>query len=152
MASVAFKNGVTERFVLLVDTLIRSGVAKNYTTIARLMDQPLQVVSKIMNGERIVTLEQASALSKNAKINADWLITGVGEMFKQQALEMDTAVEGDILLEITRAVSRFELSGPLSEKIILAISDLKKENGELKNEVSSLKEKIIRMLEAINED
>lgn len=152
MASVAFKNGVTERFVLLVDTLIRSGVAKNYTTIASLMGQPLQVVSKIMNGERIVTLEQASALSKNAKINADWLITGVGEMFKQQALEMDTAVEGDILLEITRAVSRFELSGPLSEKIILAISDLKKENSELKNEVSSLKEKIIRMLEAINED
>ena len=151
MATATFKTGVTERFILLAETLMRSGTAKNYTSIAKLMDQPLQVVSKLMNGDRIVTLEQASALSKNAKVNADWLLTGVGEMFRKQEIATVESAD-DILLEISRAVSNFELQGPLAEKLVVAFTDLKKENGALKDEVSSLKEKIIRMLEAIAEN
>lgn len=150
MATATFKTGVTERFILLAETLMRSGTATNYTSIAKLMEQPLQVVSKLMNGDRIVTLEQAGALSKNAKVNADWLLTGVGEMFKTEEVVLEAS--DDILLEISRAVSRFELQGPLAEKLIFAFTELKKENGALKDEVSSLKEKIIKMLEAITKN
>lgn len=150
MASAGFKIGVSDRFILLVETLMRSGKAKNYTAIAKLMDQPLQVVSKLMNGDRVVTIEQASALSKNARVNADWLLTGVGEMFKKDVELIEPA--DDVLLEISRAMSRYELQGALAEKLIMAFTELKKENSALKDEVSSLKEKIIKMLEAIREN
>ena len=150
MATTAFKSGVTERFILLAETLMRSGTARNYTAIAGLLEQPLQVVSKLMTGKRIVTLEQAGALSKNANVNADWLLTGVGEMFKETEIVSESS--DDVLLEISRAVSRFELQNPLAEKLILAFTEMKKENNALKDEVSSLKEKIIKMLEAIAEN
>ncbi|XOD68680.1 MAG: hypothetical protein ACMUEM_06180 [Flavobacteriales bacterium AspAUS03] len=37
---------------------------RNNTGIAKLMNQPLQVISKLFSGERIITMEQYGLLAK----------------------------------------------------------------------------------------
>ena len=80
MASDTFKKEFTQRFNEVVSYLKRSNVVNTNTEIAKLIEQPLQVVSKLISGERIITLEQTSALSRNAGININWLLTGKGTM------------------------------------------------------------------------
>lgn len=85
MATEEFKNEVTKRFALLVDALKKRGY-KNNTQIAKLINQPLQVVSKLLSGERIITLEQVGELCINSNANSYWLLTGKGGMFNDPEL------------------------------------------------------------------
>lgn len=80
MAKEEFKKEMTTRFNQLVEYLKESGQAKNNTEVGKLIGQPLQVVSKLLSGERVITLEQSGELSKNSNIDANWLLTGKGEM------------------------------------------------------------------------
>ncbi|XOD66731.1 MAG: hypothetical protein ACMUEL_01405 [Flavobacteriales bacterium Tduv] len=86
MASIQFKKEINQRTFQLFKTLLNSGLAKNNTEIARLMRQPLQIISKLFSGERILTMEQCSMLAKNANVNVDWVVTGRGEMFMNKKI------------------------------------------------------------------
>lgn len=77
MAKQNFKEEMTKRFNRVVEILKDLGYT-SHTQIAELIEQPLQTVSKLLSGERIITLEQASALSRNSRINLIWLLTGAG--------------------------------------------------------------------------
>ncbi len=145
MASSVFKQGVTERFNHLVELLVRNGRVKNNTAIAKIIGQPVQVVSKLLSGERIITLEQASALSKEVDVNSDWLLTGKGDIFhakKERAINPD-----NIVAEVSAMIIRNELPKTTGEKIIKTITNLREENGRQKDEINSLNQKIIKMLE-----
>lgn len=80
MAKEEFKKKMTQRFNEVVKFLKENGYAKTNTDIGALIGQPLQAVSKLISGERIITLEQASLLSANSPINSFWLLTGQGEI------------------------------------------------------------------------
>jgi hypothetical protein len=82
VAKTDFKEEMTERFKKVVDYLKKYEIATKNTEVAKLIGQPLQVVSKLLSGERIITLEQTSELIVNTNIDSKWLLTGEGEMIK----------------------------------------------------------------------
>jgi len=145
MASSAFKQEVTERFNLLVDMLIRNGSVKNNTAIAKIIGQPVQVVSKLLSGDRIITLEQASALSKAVDVNTDWLLTGKGEVFLPK--EQPRINADNMVAEISAMVTRNEMPRGIGDKIIQVLTELRDENVRQKDEINGLNGKIIKMLE-----
>ena len=73
MASKHFKSEITRRFVEVVKYLMMSEAVHSKTEIGLLMDQPLQVVSKLLTGQRIITLEQTRKLILNTNVNAHWV-------------------------------------------------------------------------------
>lgn len=145
MASEQFKEGVTKRFNYLADILKRRGLAKNNTAIAEMIKQPLQVVSKLRSGERLITLQQASELSKSANVSIDWLLLGEGEPFK--VVESSTVKADDVLGRVAMGVARGELPEVLGNEVINMIGELRKENHKHKGEINLLNAKIIKMLE-----
>ena len=76
---------MTRRFVEVVKYLMMSEAVSSKTEIGLLMNQPLQVVSKLLTGQRIITLEQTQMLILNTNINAHWFITGEELMLKEQS-------------------------------------------------------------------
>lgn len=145
MASESFKDGVTQRFNLLVDILIKKGLAKNNSAIARLMEQPAQIISKLQSGERIITLEQASALATNAKVNANWLLTGKGEVFKEE--ERIQPLPDDLIAAVATAIAHHEIPRAIGEQIIEQMTAMRKELISHKDEINDLNQRIIKMLD-----
>ncbi len=145
MASESFKDSVTQRFNLLVDILIKKGLAKNNSAIARLMEQPAQIMSKLQSGERIVTLEQASALAKNTNLNVNWLLTGKGEVFKEE--DKTQPLPDDLIAAVATAVTRHEIPGLLGDRIIEQLSAMRDELVAHKDEINELNQRIIKMLD-----
>ena len=68
MANVEFKKAMTEHFIEVVKYLKVSGRVKSKTEIGEIIGQPLQVISKLLSGERIITLEQMQLLIKNTNV------------------------------------------------------------------------------------
>lgn len=145
MASESFKDGVTQRFNVLAEILIKRGVAKNNSAIARLMNQPVQIISKLLNGERIITLEQASALSDSVNLNANWLLTGMGEIFVEKTPVQP--LPDDLIAAVAAAIVRHEMSRELGDNIINKLSVMRDELLAHKDEINGLNQRIIKMLE-----
>jgi|TARA_B100001059_G_scaffold100683_1_gene100379 antitoxin component HigA of HigAB toxin-antitoxin module len=76
MTSKVFKTKMTRRFVEVLKYLLMSEAARSKIEIGLLIDQSLQVVSKLLTGKRIITLEQTQKLILNTNINSHWFITG----------------------------------------------------------------------------
>ena len=89
MANVEFKKAITEHFIEVVKYLKVSGRVKSKTEIGEIIGQPLQVISKLLSGERIITLEQMQLLIKNTNINSYWFLTGVGSMIDDDDHELN---------------------------------------------------------------
>lgn len=137
MASKAFKSEMTRRFGEVVKYLMMSGVAQSKTEISWLIEQPLQVVSKLLNGERIITMEQTQKLILNTQIDAHWFLTGEGSMLKNR----ESSVQD--------SGSTYRPGGSNANKIVSAllplVTDLednmtllKKENREIKAQLKEL--------------
>lgn len=145
MASSAFKASVTERFNRLVEMLNKTGLARNNSEVAALMNQPVQIMAKLLNGDRIVTLEQASALSQNAGVNSDWLFTGKGSAFK--ASGDGKAEKENLITRITTAMFQGEISKSLGEDIIEELMAYRDKDEQQLAEINKLNKRIIKMLE-----
>ena len=145
MASESFKADVTSRFNLLVELLIKRGLAKNNSGVARLMEQPAQIISKLLSGERIITLEQTSALSRNAQVNGDWLLTGKGDIFKEET-EAPPSPD-DLIAAVATAVARHEIPKILGERIVEQLSQMRDDLMAHKTEINELNQRIIKMLD-----
>ena len=137
MASKTFKSEMTRRFGEVVKYLMMSGVAQSKTEISWLIEQPLQVVSKLLNGERIITMEQTQKLILNTQIDAHWFLTGEGSMLKNR----ESSVQD--------SGSTYRPGGSNANKIVSAllplVTDLednmellKKENREIKAQLKEL--------------
>ncbi len=145
MASTEFKQGVTHRFNRLVEMLIKMGLARNNSSVAELMNQPVQIMSKLLSGERIITLEQASELSKNAGVNADWLLTGNGEAFQKETTEEDA--NENLINRVTTAIFQGDIPKNLGEDIIEELMAYRDLDAAQKEEINKLNTRIIKMLE-----
>ena len=144
MATAAFKEGITERFKTLVGLLIRRGLAANNTDIGGLMNQPPQAVSKMLSGDRIITLEQISILAQNTQLNANWLLSGEGEVFYEGRPETE-----DIVTAMTRAMGDGKVEVPLGEQAIHTIVALRNELIDKQDEINDLNKKLVELLELI---
>ena len=144
MASITFKNEMTDRFRRLVEMMFKSGQARSNSDIAALMEQPVQIISKLLNGGRIITLEQASALSKNAGVSTEWLLTGEGSAFKASLAEESNR---NLVSRITDALFQGEIPKALADDISDELMDYKERETEYREQIDSLNGKIIRMLE-----
>lgn len=143
MASKIFKSEMTRRFVEVVKYLIMSEAVSSKTEIGLLMNQPLQVVSKLLTGQRIITLEQTQKLILNTNISAHWLITGEGLMLKDQSSS------------VKESKMAYYISENRSSKAIAAmlplVSDLEERIEELKKENQNIKEQLIELEISVDE-
>ena len=80
MANNEFKKAITKNFIEVVKYLKISGQVKSKTEVGEFIGQPLQVISKLLSGDRIITLEQMQLLIKNTNVSSYWFLTGVGSM------------------------------------------------------------------------
>ena len=80
MANIEFKKKITKNFIEVVKYLKISGQVKSKTEVGEFIGQPLQVISKLLSGDRIITLEQMQLLIKNTNVSSYWFLTGVGSM------------------------------------------------------------------------
>jgi hypothetical protein len=144
MASKTFKNEMTRRFVEVVKYLMMSEAVRSKTEIGLLMDQPLQVVSKLLTGQRIITLEQAQKLILRTNINAHWFITGEGLMLKDQN---SSVKESKMAYNISRNRSSRAIAAmlPLVSDLEERIEELKRENGNIKEQLTELENSVVRL-------
>ena len=142
MASEVFKNEMTRRFVEVVKYLMMSEAVSSKTEIGLLMNQPLQVVSKLLTGQRIITLEQTQMLILNTNINAHWFITGEGLMLKEQSSS------------VKESKMAYYINGNRSSKAIAAmlplVSDLEERIEELKKENRTIREQLVGLEISLN--
>ena len=145
MASSAFKEDVTGRFRKLVDMLNKTGQARTNSEVAALMNQPVQIMAKLLSGDRIITLEQASALAKNAGISTDWLLTGKGQAFQSQSSE--DAPKENLINRVTTAIFQGEIPKALGEDIIRELMEYRDNDASQKEQINALNTRIIKMLD-----
>ena len=144
MASKIFKSEMTRRFVEVVKYLIMSEAVSSKTEIGLLMNKPLQVVSKLLTGQRIITLEQTQKLILNTNINAHWFITGEGLMLEDQS---SSVKESKMAYYISgnRSSKAIAAMLPLVSDLEERIEDLKKENENIKEQLSGLENSMDRL-------
>ena len=138
MASKHFKSEITRRFVEVVKYLMMSEAVHSKTEIGLLMDQPLQVVSKLLTGQRIITLEQTRKLILNTNVNAHWFITGEGLMLNGQ----DASVKESKMayyLSGNRPSKAIAALLPLVSDLEERIEELKKDNEEVREQMKQMK-------------
>lgn len=137
MASKSFKKEMTQRFIEVVKFLTMSEKVRSKTEIGLLMDQPLQVVSKLLNGERIITLEQAQKLVLNTNIDAHWFITGEGLMLRD---DKSSIKESKMAYYLSSNKSSRSIAAvlPLVAELEERIEELRKENQGIQNHVKEL--------------
>ena len=142
MASKHFKSEITRRFVEVVKYLMMSEAVHSKTEIGLLMDQPLQVVSKLLTGQRIITLEQTRKLILNTNVNAHWFITGEGLMLNGQNAS------------VKESKMAYYMSGNSSSKAIAAllplVSDLEERIEELKKDNEEVREQMKQMKKSMD--
>lgn len=137
MASKSFKKEMTQRFIEVVKFLTMSEKVRSKTEIGLLMDQPLQLVSKLLNGERIITLEQAQRLVLNTNIDAHWFITGEGLMLRD---DKSSIKESKMAYYLSSNKSSRSIAAvlPLVAELEERIEELRKENQGIQNHVKEL--------------
>jgi hypothetical protein len=137
MASKSFKKEMTQRFIELVKFLTMSEKVQSKTEIGILMDQPLQVVSKLLSGERIITLEQIQKLILNTNIDAHWFITGKGLMLRDDTSSIKESKMAYYLSnnESSRSIAAIL---PLVTDLEERIEELRKENEGIQNQLKEL--------------
>ena len=142
MASKHFKSEITRRFVEVVKYLMMSEAVHSKPEIGLLMDQPLQVVSKLLTGQRIITLEQTRKLILNTNVNAHWFITGEGLMLNGQNAS------------VKESKMAYYVSGNRSSKAIAAllplVSDLEERIEELKKDNEEVREQMKQMKKSMD--
>ncbi len=128
---------MTQRFIEVVKFLTMSEKVRSKTEIGLLMDQPLQVVSKLLNGERIITLEQAQKLVLNTNIDAHWFITGEGLMLRD---DKSSIKESKMAYYLSSNKSSRSIAAvlPLVAELEERIEELRKENQGIQNHVKEL--------------
>ena len=144
MASKTFKSEMTRRFVEVAKYLTMSEAVHSKTEIDLLMDQPLQVVSKLLTGQRIITLEQAQKLILRTNINAHWFITGEGLILQDQN---SSVKESKMAYYISGNRSSIAIAAmlPLVSDLEERIEELKKENQNIKEQLTGLENSVGRL-------
>tara|TARA_A100001015_G_C14950794_1_gene696659 strand:+ start:426 stop:869 length:444 start_codon:yes stop_codon:yes gene_type:complete len=142
MASPAFKREITKRFAAVVKYLLISETVKSKTEIGSLIGQPLQVVSKLLTGHRIITLEQTSKLIENTAVDSHWFLTGKGKMLRET---------GSVVHESQTDYTSNQNSSKAVAAILPLVTELEEKIGKLKKENDQVKSQLNDLVKAISE-
>lgn len=85
---------MNERLKILLDELKNRRIVHNYADFASQMGKPRSIISELLNGKRTISeLFVHEMTTKFPQVNADWLLTGNGEMLKEEAQPQNAATE-----------------------------------------------------------
>lgn len=126
----------------VVEWLISNRVAKSQKGIAQLMGYNHCVLSQVLNGKAPVAEKFVRTLcGLDKRINAEWVLTGVGEMLKpgtpqEEKIEMPKFLS---LLALTNLAEKRIDSGEVVKTIFEMLSNQMEEITSLRTEVEKLR-------------
>lgn len=85
---------MNERLKILLDELKNRRIVHNYADFASQMGKPRSIISELLNGKRTISeLFVHEMITKFPQVNADWLLTGNGEMLKEETQPQNAVTE-----------------------------------------------------------
>ncbi len=85
---------VSQRFTLVVKYLLENRLLKNQAELTQILSLSKGYVSQLVNGQREPSSEVVSKLANSFPIiNENWLLTGNGEMLKEETQPQNVATE-----------------------------------------------------------
>ena len=130
------KEAINQRFTNAVNFLLDSGKALSKGQISERLSFKRSTFSELLNNRSNVSAETIAVFCDEYGVNSDWLLTGKGDMFKKEGLVQQ---------------AHNNISSTITQQQTINNTDdcqqLKEENKRLVQENSSLKDKIIQLME-----
>jgi plasmid maintenance system antidote protein VapI len=129
---------MNERLKILLDELKNRRVVHNYADFALQMGKPRSIISELLNGKRTISeLFVHEMTTKFPQVNADWLLTGNGEMLKEET-------------QLQNAVTEQPQEQGMIDKLFFLVESQRKDIETLIQLVKNKDEKIEELLEELD--
>ncbi len=130
------KEAINQRFTNAVNFLLDSGKALSKGQISEKLSFKRSTFSELLNNRSNVSAETIAVFCDEYGVNSDWLLTGKGDMFKKDGLVQQAHNNVSSTITQQQTINNTE-----------DCQQLKEENKRLVQENSSLKDKIIQLME-----
>ena len=130
------KEAINQRFTNAVNFLLDSGKALSKGQISEKLSFKRSTFSELLNNRSNVSAETIAVFCDEYGVNSDWLLTGKGNMFKKDGLLQQEHNNVSSTITQQQTINNTE-----------DCQQLKEENKRLVQENSSLKDKIIQLME-----
>ena len=130
------KEAINQRFTNAVNCLLESGKALSKGQISEKLSFKRSTFSELLNNRSNVSAETIAVFCDEYGVNSDWLLTGKGDMFKKDGLVQQAHNNVSSTITQQQTINNTE-----------DCQQLKEENKRLVQENSSLKDKIIQLME-----
>ena len=130
------KEAINQRFTNAVKFLLDSGKALSKGQISEKLSFKRSTFSELLNNRSNVSAETIAVFCDEYGVNSDWLLTGKGDMFKKDGLVQQAHNNVSSTITQQQTINNTE-----------DCQQLKEENKRLVQENSSLKDKIIQLME-----
>lgn len=130
------KEAINQRFTNAVNFLLDSGKALSKGQISEKLSFKRSTFSELLNNRSNVSAETIAVFCDEYGVNSDWLLTGKGDMFKKEGLVQQAHNNVSSTITQQQTINNTE-----------DCQQLKEENKRLVQENSSLKDKIIQLME-----
>jgi len=130
------KEAINQRFTNAVNFLLDSGKALSKGQISEKLSFKRSTFSELLNNRSNVSAETIAVFCDEYGVNSDWLLTGKGDMFKKDGLVQQAHNNISSTITQQQTINNTE-----------DCQQLKEENKRLVQENSSLKDKIIQLME-----
>ena len=130
------KEAINQRFTNAVNFLLDSGKALSKGQISEKLSFKRSTFSELLNNRSNVSAETIAVFCDEYGVNSDWLLTGKGDMFKKDGLVQKAHNNVSSTITQQQTINNTE-----------DCQQLKEENKRLVQENSSLKDKIIQLME-----
>ena len=130
------KEAINQRFTNAVNFLLDSGKALSKGQISEKLSFKRSTFSELLNNRSNVSAETIAVFCDEYGVNSDWLLTGKGDMFKKEGLVQQAHNYVSSTITQQQTINNTE-----------DCQQLKEENKRLVQENSSLKDKIIQLME-----
>ena len=130
------KEAINQRFTNALNFLLDSGKALSKGQISEKLSFKRSTFSELLNNRSNVSAETIAVFCDEYGVNSDWLLTGKGDMFKKDGLVQQAHNNVSSTITQQQTINNTE-----------DCQQLKEENKRLVQENSSLKDKIIQLME-----
>ena len=142
-----FKEGLTKRLNHFHEILQKRQIITRNTEFMKLIDQPVQAASKLLNGGRHLTNMQLVLLASKTGLNINWYFTGRGEMFEKGEIH---SKKPELSARVAKAISLNEIDPDLGIDIIDELSYKNKVIDRMRSEAQDLSKKLIQVMEVVS--
>lgn len=151
LSESTFKKQLTDRLNQFYDALIKKGILAGNSVksdFASLFDQKVQSTSKVLDGSRHLTQHQLTLLVTRTNLNPSWYLTGLGEMFIEQA---DTKKKVQLYTRITNEIANGDLEKELGLEIVDSLSYKDQLISKLKSDNLDLSQRLIKVMALVKD-